>query len=313
MKRVILTVIAFLVLHSTSYSSFLIDRIVAVVGRDVITWSELYKSMEFEFSDKLQGLSPEKRREFLKQYEKEYLERLIDMKVQLKEAERLNISVSKEEVDRAIEQIRNKYGLSPEQFEEAIRAQGLSIDEYRDKLSEQILLNKIQSYKISPEVFVSDKEIDEYIMKNQDKFNIERGYRFRQILLRVKDEQEKALAEEVSKKVMERLREGVPFDRATEGFIKAPDVFTGKESLFVSDKDLAGQLKDVLDSMREGQYSDPFWTERGLVILYLEERVDLKDSVRDIARERLKQARFQRKLKDWIRALRSKYFIEIKL
>ncbi len=313
MKRVIFSVLLVLFLSSGAFSSILIDRVVAVIGRDVITWSELYRSMEFQFSDRIQGMTPRERRQFLKQYEAEFLDRLIDMKVQLKEAKKLGIGVSKEEVDRAVQEIRKKYGLTEEQFEKALKAQGLSMEDYREKLAEQIILNKLQSYKFSSEIYVDDKEVEEYIREHPEEFRIAEGYRFRQILLSVRDEKEKSLAEEVAKRIMERLKEGEPFDRVSDGFIKAPDAFTGKETIFVSKEELAKEFRNVLDHLSPGQFSRPFWTDRGLVILYLEERVNTTDKVKELARQRIRQERLEKKLKEWIRSLRSKYFIEVKL
>ncbi len=312
-KRVLLTTVVLLTLCATAFSSILIDRVVAVIGRDVITWSELYKAMEFQYADKIKGMTPEERRKFLKQYEADFLDRLIDMKVQLKEAKKLNISATKKEVDRAIEQIRKKYGMTPEEFEAAVRKQGLSMEDYRKKLAEQITLNKIQSYKLSTEVYVDDKEVEEYIRQHPEEFKKAEGYRFRQILLRVRNDDEKRLAEDIASKIMQMLRRGEPFDKVADGFIKAPDAFTGKEAIFISRKELAREFVNVLDHLHPGQFSRPFWTNRGLVILYLEEKIDSSGSVRDMAREKIRMEKLNKKLKEWIRSLRSKYFIEVKL
>ncbi|NOX20922.1 MAG: hypothetical protein GXO99_06665 [Nitrospirae bacterium] len=294
-------------------ASILLDRIVAVIGRDVITWSELYKSMEFEFSDRLEGMSPEEKREFLKRYEKDYLDRMIDMKVQLKEAEKLNLTVSDSEIEQAIKSIQKKYSLTPEQFRKAIQQQGFTMKEYRKKLAEQILLNKVQSYKIAGEIFISEKEIDDYIKRHPEEFKTREGYSFRQILLRVRDESERTAAENAAQRIMELLKKGEPFDRVAERFIKAPPAFMGKEVIFVDRNDLSETLKKVLDSLKPGTYSEPFWTDSGLVILYLQNKMTLKESIREIARERLRQEKFNKKLKEWVRSLRSKYYIEVKI
>ena len=77
----LITGLIILMLFAASASaSILLDRVVAVVDRDVITWSELYKTMEFELSGKLAGLSPEEKKEQLKRYEKDFLDMLIDTK-----------------------------------------------------------------------------------------------------------------------------------------------------------------------------------------------------------------------------------------
>ncbi|MBI4686089.1 MAG: hypothetical protein HY755_12970 [Nitrospirae bacterium] len=71
MKRVILSVLIILisVISQVSYASILLDKVVAVVNQEVITWSDLYKAMEFEVSDRMQGMNSEERRKIFKENE----------------------------------------------------------------------------------------------------------------------------------------------------------------------------------------------------------------------------------------------------
>ena len=69
MKRIILfvSIISVLAYHSVVHSAILLDRVVAVVNQEVITWSDLYKAMEFEASDKMQELTPDEKRRIFKE------------------------------------------------------------------------------------------------------------------------------------------------------------------------------------------------------------------------------------------------------
>ena len=50
--RIVLIILSLgFLFNSTSYSAVLLDRVVAVVNNEVITWSELYKTMEYESSE----------------------------------------------------------------------------------------------------------------------------------------------------------------------------------------------------------------------------------------------------------------------
>jgi parvulin-like peptidyl-prolyl isomerase len=57
--------------------------------------------------------------------------------------------------------------------------------------------------------------------------------------------------------------------------------------------------------MKPGDISQPFWTDRGVHIIKLEE-------VRSV-REDLLEERFQKEYRSWLRGLREKSFIEIRL
>jgi hypothetical protein len=75
----------------TPQAPILLDRVVAVVNKEVITWSELYKAMEFEAATQIKNLSPEERKKIIKQSEPSFLESLIDTRLQLQEAQRLGL------------------------------------------------------------------------------------------------------------------------------------------------------------------------------------------------------------------------------
>ncbi|NOZ25451.1 MAG: hypothetical protein GXO94_05100 [Nitrospirae bacterium] len=296
-------------------SSILLDRVVAVVGRDVITWSELYKAMEFELGGKLAGLSPEEKKEQLKKYEKDFLRMLIDMKIQLNEARRLNIGVSKEDVESAIGRIRQKYGLSETAFLKALKKEGFSLEEYKKKVSEQITLSKLVNLEIRSKILVTEKEIDDYIEANSDSIDLSEGYRVRHIFFPVGTPEEKAAAERKADEVMKLLESGDPFEDLARRFSEGSDASSGGDLGVIKKNDLAPEFLKVIEGLKVGEHSTPFWSGRGLHIIKLEGvyRPDDEAALRKKVREILIEKKLRDALNDYIRSLRSKVFIEVKL
>jgi hypothetical protein len=62
---------------------------------------------------------------------REVLERLIDDQLLAQQATELKLTVSNDEIDRAIEQIKRDYGLNDTQLKDELRKQGLSMPAYR--------------------------------------------------------------------------------------------------------------------------------------------------------------------------------------
>ena len=89
-------------------SAVLLDRVVAVVNSEVITWSELYKMMEYEAANRIRGMDEKEKGKVFKDNEAQFLQNLIDMRLQLQEARKIGIHVSKEEISEAIDSIKNK-------------------------------------------------------------------------------------------------------------------------------------------------------------------------------------------------------------
>ena len=67
--------------------------------------------------------------------------------------------------------------------------------------------------------------------------------------------------------------------------------------------------------MKPGDVSKPFWTERGLHIIRLESgsEVKNKDEALEEARNMLNNKVFRERYNAWIKSLREKSFIEVRL
>ena len=295
--------VSILLLPTLSYA-VLVDRIVAVVDREAITWSELYKRMEFELSDMLQGLNPPERRQFIEKRQKEYLEKVIDTFVLLKEAEKENISVTEREIREALEQIRNKYNLTPEGFKEAVQRQGLTFDEYRRLLAEQIIINKLISYKISSNIVISEEEVAGFMKDNPDKS--ERSFLLREILI-------KKGKEDKLEKVLEGLKEGIPFDILAKRFSDSPTARDGGRMGLFKESEMAVPIREALKGKGEGEYTDPIYTDKGIHILFVERILQPGMLTREKVVKELREKKFNEMYTRWLQEVRKKHFIEIKL
>ncbi|GMT47027.1 MAG: peptidylprolyl isomerase [bacterium] len=313
---VLITGLTILMLFAASASaSILLDRVVAVVDRDVITWSELYKAMEFELSDKLAGLSPKEKKEQLKRYEKDFLNMLIDTKIELNEAKRLNIGVSKKDLTSAINRIRLKYGLSEKEFLEALRKEGFTPQEYKKKVTEQIILSKLVNLEVRSKIIVTEGEIEKYIKTNGNNFDLSEGYRLRHIFFPVGTDKEKSEAREKATKVIKLLDSGESFESVARKFSEGSDASKGGDLGFIKKTDLAPEFLKVVEGLKVGEYSKPFWSGKGFHVIMLEGKrlPDSKAVLKRKVRRILIQEKLKKSLKNYLRSLRSRVFIEVKL
>jgi|Deesub1362A_J573_1020465.scaffolds.fasta_scaffold00073_97 peptidyl-prolyl cis-trans isomerase SurA len=298
MKRTIFSFIAvflFIVLAGYSSAGVVFDKVVAVVNNEAITWSELYKAMEFQLAGKLQALTDEQKRDVFKKNEVAFLEDMIDFKLQLQEARRLGIKVTDADVDNAIENIRRKYSMDEEEFKRALEQEGFTLKEYRRMLSEQIMIGRLVEQEVRSKIL-----IDEGDMEGKEEF-----YRIRQIFFRKpEDGNEDALREKIAA-VVEKLNSGEDFATVAREYSEDPTAKAGGELGFVKKSQIAREFVDALEGMKPGDISQPFWTDRGVHIIKLEE-------VRSV-REDLLEERFQKEYRSWLRGLREKSFIEIRL
>lgn len=300
----------------SSKTPILLDRVVAVVNKEVITWSELYKVMEFDSTEQIKNLSKEEKAKIFKENEPLFLETLIDMRLQLQEARNLGIGITREEVDETIENIKKKYSMTDEDFNASIKKEGFTLDEYKKRLAEQILINKVVQYEIKNKIVISDAEVKKYMDANKETYNGGEKYRLRQIFFKGPDgNMDKKAIEEKVLLVLQKLKAGEDFSDLARIYSQDPSGKLGGNLGLIDKSLLASEFTDALSGMKVGDYSMPFWTDSGLHIIKLDEKISAKDidKAKEDARRQLAEAKFSENYKSWIKGLREKAFIEIRL
>lgn len=272
--KLTILILYILMLSVASDAAVLLDRVVAVVNKEVITWSELYKMMENEAADQVRALKEEERLKIFKDSEAAFLEKLIDIKLQIQEAKRLGLDVTAEEVTEAVENIKKKYSLTDNALEESLKKEGLSFEEYKKRLSEQIVISKVVGQQIRNKVVVSEEEVKKYMEANKESFTDGEAFKIKQIFLgRPKDDADIKVIEDRASIIIQRLKTGEDFSILAEEYSEDPSGKVGGDLGFIKKSQMAKEFIDALNSMKAGEFSNPFRTEKGLHIIKLEEKV----------------------------------------
>jgi len=134
-----------------------LERIAAVVDEDVILQSELDRAVAnivAQYADRQNQLPP---RQVL---ERQVLERLILVKLQTTRAGETGVRVGDAEVDSAINNIAQQNNLSPDQLRQQLARDGMSIDDFRSSLRDEILVQRLRQRFAQSRISVSDAEVD---------------------------------------------------------------------------------------------------------------------------------------------------------
>lgn len=310
---ILITIISTL---GAAQSSVLMDRVVAVVNQEVITWSQLYQAMEEDASPQLKALDEQERRKVFQQNEAVFLERLIDVRLQLQEARRLNVRASNNEIDRTIEQIKTKYAMDDAAFTESLEKQGLTLEKYRERLQERVLLDRVIGKVIRSTIVISDEDVEAYISENQDMPEGDEQYRISQIFFRTAEEPEmRIVIEAKAEEILDKLRNGGQFDELAMQYSQDSSAQSGGDLGLIRKQDLNKQFREVVSTLNPGETSEPFWTSKGLHIIQLIEKTGPKDDIEQFekVRDMLYKDVFEKKYRAWIKRLREHSFIEIRL
>ena len=134
-----------------------LERIVAVVDEDVILQTELDRAVAnilAQYADRQNQLPP---RHVL---ERQVLERLILLRLQTARAAATGVRVGDAEIDNAVNAIAQQNNLSPDQLRQQLARDGMSFEDFRSSLRDELLTQRLRQRFAQSRVSVSDAEVD---------------------------------------------------------------------------------------------------------------------------------------------------------
>ena len=148
-----------LFLQNSAFAIQELDRIVAIVNKDPITYQDLNhgvnKALRFFELNKIDP--PEQ-----DVIEKKVLEELIEQKLIEAYAKDWNIKVQQDEVDNIIKNITDSNKISLEEFKENLNKQGSSYNDFVSSMRYEITLKKVKNREISSRLNISEFEIKKH-------------------------------------------------------------------------------------------------------------------------------------------------------
>src|SRR5205809_7880844 len=127
--RKLIVLIAALAAAASAQAVTLVDRIVAVVNKEVITYSELSEAVGMAERQLRRQGTPAPERPVL---ERQMLERLILDKAQLQMARETGIRIEELQLDRAVERIAQSNNMTLADFRRTLESDGVSFDGWRN-------------------------------------------------------------------------------------------------------------------------------------------------------------------------------------
>ncbi|MGH7088812.1 MAG: SurA N-terminal domain-containing protein, partial [Stellaceae bacterium] len=133
------------------------SHIAAVVNNDIVTDQDVTARLRLvELSSNIPD-TPETQ----KRLGPQILRSLVDEKLQLQEAKRLNIAVKPEEVTKAIESIEERNNMKPGTLATLLKERGIPISSLEEQIKATLAFGKVVQARVSEDVQVSDDEVNE--------------------------------------------------------------------------------------------------------------------------------------------------------
>lgn len=299
----------------SSATAQVVSRIAAVVNKDIITTYQLDQKLQEQLAKRERQPSPAQ----LGALRQELLSRLIEETLVQQRIKALNLRVSEEEIETAILDVQQKNQLTREALEDAVLAQGLEFDAYRENLSKQILRYKLIGEEVRSQVDVSEGEVVEYYRAHLDDYRLPPEVLLSAINFPVSvkaSEQERQKIRSIAVAALDRMRQG---ESIAEVVASYNDTYgaTGGELGRFNDNDMIPEFAEAIKGVETGNFSEPVQTSMGIHVLRVDERypggLRQFDTVNYEIYQMILDQKTDARIKEWTRALKTKSFIDIRL
>lgn len=247
-----------------------IDRIVAVVEDGVILESELLQKLDAVKRNLRQAntsLPPDS------QLARQVLERLIIDKLQLQLADKAGIKIDEETLRGAVQQIAQRNNMSPEEFRQSLRAEGIDYAEFVDQIRSEIAIGRLRSSQINSQIKVSDREIQNYLESHAfSQGGSDRQYALAHILIATPQAASPAQVQKARDKAENLLKEikaGLDFKQAALSASDSEHALKGGELGWRKKSEIPSLFADLVDHMKEGDVEGPIRSSSGYHLVKL--------------------------------------------
>jgi peptidyl-prolyl cis-trans isomerase SurA len=305
-------------------SAEVVDKVVAVVNNEVITFSELEEETSGLFRSITENNPQKPMLEALEEARQIALNSMIERRLIKQKAKKYNVTVTEEDIDIAYENIRNGMSLDPLEFIEKLGKSGLTVESYRNKLKSQILQSRLLSYDVRSKIVVTEEMIVDYYRENYTSKVAKGSYYLLQIGCswnKKDDPEELRLGKQQTRLRIERIfdlaEKGQDFRVLAEKFSELPSASDGGDIGVFTLDEMAPAMRDAVSSLQPGEMSEIIETPAGYQFFKLmsgEENATVVTASFEAVKEEIREKIYEEKLKtayaEWVKKLKEDAYIQ---
>ncbi|MBI3128255.1 MAG: peptidylprolyl isomerase [Candidatus Tectomicrobia bacterium] len=295
-----------------------IERIVAKVDQEIITLSELQDLVKEEVSNLARVYKGEEFERRRREMELRGLDALVENKLILRRAKSMGVTVGESELEQAVSSVTDRNRLTTQDFRKYLASQGMTLETYREKVRERLLVRKVESLDVALRVTVSDDEIAAYYKANPDLYREGEERRVQQIFFPTKEGMPEPEVEAQRQKAAAAHKEvggGADFGETAKKVSQDPAAAQGGNLGFIKKGEVFPEFEAIIFSLKEGEVSQPMKTRAGFHIVKLLEikrgKAISLESVSSKIRDQLAEEKRAKRRREWISELKRASFLEV--
>ena len=308
----------------------IIEQVLVKVNGDIITKTELEARQVSVIRQRMQGqVDPEslKNDETLKKMLAEVTPQLIvgaiDELLLLQRGREMGLRLGDDQFKAVVANIRKEQGLVDDaKFQQALAQENMTLEDLRKQLEKQMLIEQVQRQEVGSKLNITEEEARQYYARHPNEFTDASSITLREIFVEVPAAEggvNVAKDDEAKKKITDiraRVLKGEDFTKLATELSESPTKANGGLIGPFARSDMSPQLQQLVDTMKQGDITQPIRTTKGYQIFKLEtlKAATLQpfDSVRDLIADKVAGARTQTEMRKFLSRLRAQAIIEWK-
>ncbi|WP_119168824.1 peptidylprolyl isomerase [Algihabitans albus] len=199
------------------------------------------------------------------------LRALIDERLQLQEAERLDIAVTDEQIDNGLNRLAEQNRMTRSQFLQSLRERGILEEAIRNQLLAQLSWREVVTRRLAPQVEIDSEEIEETVARITADASQPR-VRVAEIFIAFDTPSEESEARVTAGRLLDEIQNGAPFQPVAQQFSQSATASVGGDMGWLAVQELPPELVEIVNEMQPGSLAGPIRTIGGYYIVALVDR-----------------------------------------
>ena len=316
MKKTLLA-IAIAAVAASVGAAQLLEAIVIRVGDRIITRTQYAQRLAEGYNEIEQTVPAAEQAARKAGLKKDLTDNLVSELLLKDRADRLNITVSNDEIKDSIARVKQQFGITTDQqFEESLKKSNMTRAEMEGRMRDTILTNKLFARELRPREDLTDKELRERYDREKEHYRLpERAHLREIIVLRPDNAAQAETARQHAEELAKQARSGADFALLAKTASEAATKDKGGDLGEVSRGELLPELDKAVFNATSGQVIGPIEAKTAWHILKVEQRLPSEVPAFETLKEKLRKdvsdEAWQRDYKAYIERLRKDAFIQI--
>jgi len=255
----------------------LLDRVAVVVNDGVVVQSQIDQQL-LNLTHRLREQGTQlPAASVLRQ---QITERLVLQEIQMQRAQKIGLRIPDEALNSQLREIAAQNHMEFSQLPDALAQEGIVYAEYREDMRRDMTLQVLRQRDVLARIYVSPREIDQFLAKQATNKNADVSYNVSHILIALPEAATPAQleqAERLSNDIRNRANKGEDFGQLAVTYSQAQTALEKGALGWRKGNELPTFIADMVGKLKPGEVSEPVRTPSGFHIIRLNESRSDKD------------------------------------